>query len=165
MVCILVTVANAMLPPVGANVAGRFWHPYNMPSQRVINDINQSASVRAQSGFWHFEDAERKLVIWPEPATAGDTFTVRYYAEHIINAGETGYDTIPDADLELIVACALAELLDAEGNAAAFSPDYQEGLERVSFKNVTGMVSNQSESLRGRVSLKYGSGGMAFAFP
>ena len=136
---------------------------YTMPSQAVIDDINQSAHIARVSGTYRYEEAEAKLVIFPEPTAGGNTLIVRYYASHVLNTGGTAYATIPDADLELIAGVVRADLLDAQGDAAAISQEYQEGLEKVSFGKVSGATMTRAEELRGRVALKYGGGGAIVA--
>jgi len=135
---------------------------YSMPSQRVIDDINQSAHIANMSGAYWYDSAESKLTIFPEPTVGGETVLVRYYATHAIS-GTTTYPTIPDADLDLIVGLVIADLLDAQGFAAAMSPDYAEGLEKVSFGKMGESTMTRAEELRGRVALKYGGGGAIVA--
>ena len=129
---------------------------YDMPSHMVIDDINQSAHITNYSGSYRYEEAEGHLTIFPEPVTAGGTFLVRYYASHVIT-GTTSYATIPDADLDLIAFVVIADLLDGKSFAAAGSPDYTEGLEKVSFSKMVDGSAMRAEELRGRVALKYGS--------
>lgn len=136
---------------------------YAMPSQAVIDDINESAHIARLGGKYRYEEAEANLIIYPEPTVSGSTFLVRYYATHALNQGATGYDTIPDADLDLLTALVIADLLDDKGNAAAFSPDYQEGLEKVSYGKVSGATTMRAEELRGRVAFKYGGTSVAVA--
>ena len=135
---------------------------YTMPSQAVIDDINQSAHIVRISGTYRYEEAEANLIIFPEPTASGSTLIVRYYAAHAIT-GTTSYATIPDADLELIAGVVRADLLDAQGDAAAISQDYQEGLEKVSFGKVPGATLMRADELRGRVALRYGGGGAIVA--
>ncbi len=127
--------------------------PYTMPSHAVIDDINRSARIR---GAYTYNNGTLTLY------HAGTEVVVRYYTPHVITEN-TSYDTIPDADLELIVDLVLADLLDQKGFAAAISPDYTEGLEKVSFSKMQQAAGGKAEELRSMVSRKYGGVAVASA--
>ncbi len=127
---------------------------YFLPSERVIEDINEEAYEHALTGRWEFLSGQGQLCITPEPTVAGTEFPVVYYAEHQINAGATGYETIPDADLDILANLVLAEVIEAEVLVASVSPDYAEGLERETFRfipsNAGQVVSDLRRSGRGK---------------
>lgn len=138
--------------------------PYriDMPSNDVIDDINNSAHISKFAWKWNYEKAESKLMIYPEPSTTGSSFVVRYWASHALNDDE--YETIPDEDLELLAGVVIADLLDQQGMAAAMSPDYQEGLEKVTFNKMVENNMTFASELRGRLMRKY-SGTAVASFP
>ncbi len=127
---------------------------YYLTSQRVIDDIQQQDHIQALGGSYYYEKAENKLFIYPTPTSATD-IEIHYWAEHVLNDEGTGYDTIPDIDLELIVGLVLADLLENDAMAAATDPDYAEGLERVSVSKIPINAMNMASEFRERVNRKY----------
>ena len=129
---------------------------YFLPSERVIEDINDEAYEHALAGHWEFLSGQGQLSITPEPTVAGTEIAIVYYAEHQINDGATGYDTIPDEDLDIMANLVLAQVIEAEVLAASVSPDYAEGLERQTFRFIPGNAGQVVSDLRRSVRGKYG---------
>ena len=131
---------------------------YQQPSIRVIDDINEEAHLDALHGAYSYRPATDELELWPEPTATGTTVYVTYYALHVINEGGTGYDTIPDQDLDIVRDLVLAEVLEGERWNLAMEPDYAEGLERQTAHYIPGNIENAVNDLRSRVEKKYGRG-------
>ena len=130
---------------------------YGIVSQYVIEDIKESAHVSAFAGDWEWRAGTSEIVLDPTPTTAGNTVYVTYLTGHVLNEEEgEGYDTIPDADLEIIRDLALAELLAARQIEAAMTPDMAEGLERVTMHFMGGNIAQVITQLRGKLIGKYG---------
>lgn len=130
--------------------------PYALVSHYAIEDIKEAAHVRGLLGDWEWRGASGELVLYPTPETTGETVYVTYYAPHALNDDGDGYDTIPDADQEIIVALTIAELLTAQQIAAAGTPDMAEGLERVTTHFMGQNIAQVIHQLRGKVAAKYG---------
>lgn len=135
-------------------------HParYHMPSDRIIDNINQSAHIDAILGQW--EQRNDTLVIHPEPtATGSEDIDIVYAAYHEINEAELGYDTIPDEDLDIIADVALALYLRARAAETALEPDYAEGLQRVTKRFMPANLRDMVRELRKGLTGKYGGQG------
>jgi hypothetical protein len=132
-----------------------------MPSLALIDDVNDSAWALATRNQW--EQWGTVLHLDPLPQGA-ETVRYRYSAVHVLNADGTGYDTIPDEDLDLVVDLALAELLTARAQEAALEPDYRLGLASESYRDVSERALAQADALRKRVIAKYG-GPVALSAP
>ena len=130
---------------------------YHIWSQRVIDDIEQAESIGRLAGQWYYRRATNELKLADNPS-AGDTITLFYYASHVINVGATGYDTIPDDDLDIIIDLTLARIYRGLALTAAGQPDYREGQESESFKNVATNIESEIARLTEGVKAKYGSG-------
>ncbi len=102
----------------------------HQPSLDVVNDINDAAFLQKFQGSWEYLSGDRTLRLDPTPGTAGITIYTHYAAAHALNTGQTAYETIPDADFDLLVSCALAEVYEARMGEAALEPDYSMGLSR-----------------------------------
>jgi hypothetical protein len=131
---------------------------YHVWSQRIIDDIEQAESIKMLSGQWYYRKATNQLKIADTPASGGDTITIFYYASHVINDGGTGYDTIPDDDLDIIVDLALARIYRGLALTAAGTPDYREGQESETFNHVAQNIESEIARLTEGVRHKYGSG-------
>ena len=135
---------------------------YHMPSERVINDINQEAYIKTIQGTW--EQRNQTLVIFPEPTTAETTdLEIVYAAEHMLNDDEDGYDTIPDVDLYIIADLSTAAYAQARMTEIALEPDYAEGLQRLTTHFVPGNLRETLKVLRQGLISKYGGSGKAVA--
>jgi len=135
---------------------------YHMPSERIIDNINQSAHIHAMQGFW--EQRNQTLVISPAPTTAAtDNLEITYAALHVLNADETGYDTIPDEDLDILADLATANYLQARMSEIALEADYAEGLQKLTVHYVPGNLRETIKVLRQGVKEKYGGTGVAIA--
>jgi len=131
-----------------------------MPSDRVIENINQSAHIDAILGQW--EQRNETLVIYPEPTATGDEdIDIVYAAYHVLNDGASGYDTIPDEDLDIMADVTLALYLRARAAEIALEPDYAEGLQRVTKRNIPGNLRDTVRELRKGLIGKYGGQGGA----
>ena len=130
---------------------------YHIWSQRVIDDIEQAESIGRLAGQWYYRRATNQLKLADNPS-AGDTITLFYYASHVINTGGTGYDTIPSDDLDILIDLTLARIYRGLALTAAGQPDYREGQESESFKNVATNIESEIARLTEGVKAKYGSG-------
>jgi hypothetical protein len=130
--------------------------PYALVSHYAIEDIKEAAHVRGLLGDWEWRGTSGELVLYPTPETTGDTVYVTYYAPHALNDDGDGYDTIPDADQEIIVDLTLAELLTRHTVEAAASPDQAEGLERVTYHYNVANIDLAVARLRSGLIGKYG---------
>ena len=128
----------------------------NEPSLSVIHDINESESLRRLQGKWEWREANRRLVLEPTPTGSGDDITVTYADQHVLNVGGTGYDTIPDEDLEIVRDLCLAEILDGKAMEFAIQPDYRSGAEQETLHFVPGNARDLAELLRSNLANKYG---------
>ena len=133
---------------------------YHIWSQRVIDDIEQAESIGRLAGQWYYRRATNQLKLADNPS-AGDTITLFYYASHVINVGATGYDTIPSDDLDIIIDLTLARIYRGLALTAAGQPDYREGQESESFKNVATNIESEIARLTEGVRHRYGSGAFA----
>ena len=130
---------------------------YHIWSQRVIDDIEQAESIGRLAGQWYYRRATNELKLADNPS-AGDTITLFYYASHVLNGTSTGYDTIPSDDLDIIIDLTLARIYRGLALTAAGQPDYREGQESESFKNVATNIESEIARLKSGVVQKYGSG-------
>ena len=130
--------------------------PYALVSQYTIEDIKEAAHVRGLLGDWEWRNTSGELVLYPTPETSGETVYVTYYAPHALDEEGEGYDTIPDADQDIIAALTIAELLTAKQIEAAGTPDMAEGLERVTTHFMGQSIAQVIHQLRGKVAAKYG---------
>ena len=130
---------------------------YHIWSQRVIDDIEQAESIGRLAGQWYYRRATNELKLADNPS-AGDTITLFYYASHVLNGTSTGYDTIPSDDLDIIIDLTLARIYRGLALTAAGQPDYREGQESESFKNVATNIESEIARLTEGVKAKYGSG-------
>jgi len=134
----------------------------HMPSDRVIDDINQSAHIQRMKGTW--EQRNRTIVIFPTPTAVGDEdLEIVYAALHIINDAALGYDTLPDEDLSILADLTLATYLQGRATEIALQPDYAEGLQRVTKSSMSGNLTEMIRQLRKGVEGKYGGVGVAVA--
>ena len=130
---------------------------YHIWSQRVIDDIEQAERIGRLAGQWYYRRATNELKLADNPS-AGDTITLFYYASHVLNGTSTGYDTIPSDDLDIIIDLTLARIYRGLALTAAGQPDYREGQESESFKNVATNIESEIARLKSGVVQKYGSG-------
>jgi hypothetical protein len=130
--------------------------PYALVSHYAIEDIKEAAHVRGLLGDWEWRGTSGELVLYPTPSVSGETVYVTYYAPHALNDDGDGYDTIPDADQEIIVDLTLAELLTRHTVEAAASPDQAEGLERVTYHYNVANIDLAVARLRSGLIGKYG---------
>ena len=132
---------------------------YHMPSERVINDINQSALIKAMRGTW--EQRNQTLVVFPTPSVASsESLEIVYAALHVLNDAETGYDTIPDEDLDIVADLATAVYLQASMSERALESDYAEGLQRVTAHFIPANLRQTIKELRQGVKDKNGGTGV-----
>lgn len=130
--------------------------PYALVSHYAIEDIKEAAHVRGLLGDWEWRGTSGELILYPTPSVSGETVYVTYYAPHALNDDGDGYDTIPDADQEIIVDLTLAELLTRHTVEAAASPDQAEGLERVTYHYNVANIDLAVARLRSGLIGKYG---------
>ena len=137
---------------------------YNEPSLYVIMDINEGAYVDQYKGHYEYRQVGNDLVIDPTPS-AGTTVNVIYWKKHTLNVGGTGYDNIPDEDLEIIAALTLAHIMEMKAIEASMEPDTKEGLEEIRVHFIQGTAYATVDNLRAKVTEKYGAGSAISTVP
>lgn len=141
----------------GAEQAYILQHPsrYHMVSDRVIDDINQSEHIQRTIARW--EQRNKILVLGAEPSAGGtDDIALVYAAKHEINAGSTGYDTLPDEDLAIMADLTLSIYLQSRSAELALEPDWAEGLQRVTHHFASANLQAVIVQLRQALEGKYG---------
>jgi len=133
---------------------------YHMPSDRVINNINQSALIAGRRGRWELNG--QSLKIFPTPTSNGtDDLEVWYTALHLINAGGTGYDTIPFEDQDIVADLSAANYLRGRLAEMAMEADYAEGAQSITKHytpaNIAAAIAVFTQSARA----KYNDSGLA----
>jgi len=131
----------------------------HMPSERVIDDINQSAYLSRIIGEW--EQRNDTVSITPKPSASDDDILLVYAASHLINATATGYDTIPDEDLDIVADLTLAAYLKSRAVELALEPDYAEGIQKITKHFLPGNIANVVKELHRGIEGKYGGTGLA----
>lgn len=130
----------------------------HMPSERIIDDINQEYHIERMMGQW--EQRNDTLVIYPDPTAAGDEdLEIVYAAKHVLNDAETGYDTIPSEDLDIVADVTLAIYLQARNTEISLEADYAEGLQRITKRFIPGNLRATVRELRSGLLGKYGGQG------
>lgn len=137
---------------------------YNEPSLYVIGDINEGAYIDQYKGHWEYRAVGNDLIIDPTPA-AGTIVNVTYWKKHTLNGGSTGYDNIPDEDLEIIASLTLAQIMESKALEASLEPDTQEGLEKITVHFIAGTAYSTIDNLRAKVTEKYGAGSAVSTVP
>jgi hypothetical protein len=99
----------------------------------------------------------KKLCLSPIPTASGTVVPVEYARAHGINAGLTGYDSIPDDDLEIIRDLVVAEIVHSRMVQHSIEPDYVEGLQTVTKRFVPGNARQAIQELRSACIAKYGA--------
>ena len=136
---------------------------YHMPSERVINDINQEAHISRLVGHWELRN-QNTLVIYPTPTAASDEdLEIVYTSAHALNVGGTAYATIPDEDLDILADLTFALYLQARISEAALEPDYAEGLQRITTHFIGPNLQAAIRMLKQGVEGKYSGSGQAVA--
>ena len=129
---------------------------YELVSERVIEEIKADAFYSAYLGNWHLQNAQ--VVLVPTPGVTGQDVQLWYGKAHALNEGATGYDTIPDADLDIVTDLALVEILLQKQIEISTEPNYREGLGSLTKHHVPGNVAASIANLRRGVKGKYGTG-------
>ncbi len=119
---------------------------YGLISLRVIADINQAEHIKYIRGYYWVENDQ--IFIMPSPSATSTTVYITYASAHALNVGETGYDTIPGQDLDIIVDLTLAEILKGQAMDAVGLPDYSEGLQWIRRSHVSQNVGSMVQELR-----------------
>lgn len=127
---------------------------FNQWALRHIDEIVEDEYHRVVQGHWEVRNDE--LVLWPVPSTALHTVSIVYGALHVLNEEGTAYETVPDADIDLVAQLTLAELLLAKYLGVALEPDWAEGLTRVSYRSVPQNAQDAVLMLRRSTQQKYG---------
>lgn len=87
----------------------------------------------------------------PTPTTSGDTFTVKYFADHPIQNND--YFTIPSAHVGLIRKLLEAEVYDVRANKmSSTATDFGAGTSRIKFDKAIESLRNRADALRTEVS-------------
>ena len=133
---------------------------YHQPSNRLINNINQSAQIKGLRGTW--EQRNQTVVVYPTPTIDGDNnLEVIIGAQHILNVTYSCYDTIPADDLDIIADLATASYLSARASEMALEPDYKEGLQSITRHYAVSSIREAIEMLSHGVIAKYGNESVA----
>ena len=129
---------------------------YDLVSERVIENIKSDAFYSDYLGNWRRQNEQ--VILEPTPGVTGQDVQLWYGKAHALNAGATGYDTIPDEDLNILTDLSIVEVLLQLQIEAATRPDYAEGLGRVTHhflpQNLHAVINDLRKGVRG----KYGTG-------
>jgi hypothetical protein len=146
-------------------ILGRNPQDYPLWGNVIVDDVNQDEYLGHSEGKWEYRPADRMLVINPTPGDNSTTVAVEYYTSHSLNTGGTGYDTIPDEDLEVIRDLSLAQYLRGKSVEIAYMPDYKEGLEAVTNHFGVGTIREAIDNLEGQALARYAHGAIAETMP
>jgi len=127
---------------------------YDLVSERVIENIKADSFYAANLGNWRRQNAQ--VILIPTPGVTGQDVQLWYGKDHALNVAGLGYDTIPDADLDIIADLALVEILLQKQIEVATESDYREGLGSLTKHYVPGNVAATISNLRRGVKGKYG---------
>lgn len=127
---------------------------YDLFSERIIEDIKEDEHIKRVRGDWAIEN--KQIALYPVPSGSSTTVYVDYGATHALNAGATGYDTIPTEDLEIVRDLVVAEIIEGKMTEFSIEPDYSEGLQRETKRFLPGNIAQTISYLRGRCQAKYG---------
>ena len=129
---------------------------YDLVSEVVQEEIKASAFYSRVLGSFYRQNAQ--VILVPTPSAAGQDVQCWYGKTHVLSDDASGYDTIPDADFDIVVALVLVEILQQSQIEAATMPDYREGLSAVTRhfqpKNLHALINSLRAGVRG----KYGTG-------
>ena len=153
--------AGELLTTVNIGQERALPHRYNFVSERVIEDIKKSAFYAGRLGDWRRENQEVVLVPTPSVTSTGDEVQLWYGKVHAVNDAELGYNTIPDADLDILTDLTLAEVLSQQRIEGATRPNYREGQGAVWWGHTAKNTKAVIVDLRSSVSNKYGDGQLA----
>lgn len=128
----------------------------NMPSDDVINDINEEALLKLMQGDWEQWKGNGQLHISPTPTVAGNTIYVTYTANHVSTVSGTTYATIPDQDLDIMADLVLAYHLEKQASRHAAEPNWSLGQQRETRHHVPGNAMLMVSQLRSECISKYG---------
>jgi len=130
-------------PPVGRQ---------RQVSTTVINRIirgdyfdRTSGDIAVRGGY---------LYVSPTPASA-ITIALIYSKYHVLNVGSTGYDTIPDEDLEIVRDLTMYELLKTRALEAAMTDNYAEASSKTNPRGVIADIRMAQAQLLDSVRDKY----------
>lgn len=127
---------------------------YDLVAERVIEDIKSNAFYDHLLGNWRRQNDQ--VVLVPTPGVTGQDVQLWYGQDHAINAGATGYDTIPAADMDILADLALVEVLLQKQIETATEPNYREGLGSLTKHHVPTNIARAIKDLRKGVRGKYG---------
>jgi hypothetical protein len=94
------------------------------------------------------------LYVSPTPSSA-ESIVFIYYAYHVINAGGTGYDTLPAADIDIMADLTIMRLMDSRSIDAAMTDSFGEGTARINPRGVVPDIFAVQEKLLESVRAKY----------
>jgi hypothetical protein len=173
--CILVTqalwykvteISSDLLAGSETLVLSRPEYRRNMPSDEVINDINDDAWLQPMRGTWEQWRGNGQLHLSPTPTVGGNTVYVTYTANHV----ETGtgvsatYATIPDEDLDIIADLVIAAHMESLAGQQAVEANWSLGQQRVTKHHVPENALMVAAQFRSGCLDKYG-GVAAVAYP
>jgi len=120
------------------------------PSERIIAIINKNYIRRWQRGTSEVldDDGTLKLYLIPTPTASGRTVYFEYGGNHVLNIGETEYETIPAEHLEVVSLLTIAELLEDQAFRNLPRPDYTDGLVTERRKHVPMNIRRVVKDLR-----------------
>ena len=130
-------------PPVGRK---------RQVSMTVINSIIRGDYFNRTAGEINVRGSY--LYVSPTPSAAL-TIALVYTKYHVLNDGGTGYDTIPDEDLEIIRDLVMYELLKARSLEAAMTDNYAEASSKTDVRGVIADVRMAQAQLLESVRNKY----------
>jgi len=117
------------------------------PADRLIDNINRMGAEDTLRGEWEQRN-HTTLRLYPTPEANDLAVKVTYTVEHALNAGSTGYDTIPDVHLEPLVDLVIAEHLLAQAVNRVNEPDYTAGFSKVSKAHLPAALRREANTLR-----------------
>jgi len=127
---------------------------YDLVSEHVIENIKSDAFYAAYLGNWSRQNDQ--VVLEPTPGVTGQDVQLWYGKDHALNDEETGYDTIPDEDLDILSDLAIVEVLLQKQIEISTEPNYREGLGSITKHHISQNVAATIRDLRRGVKGKYG---------
>lgn len=134
--------------------------PFRDWSDDVLNRVRTEYNIRFdQMGAGQAEVVDyqtsyastKYLRLTPTPKASGDTFTVKYFADHPIQNND--YFTIPSSHALLIQKLLEAEVYDVRANKmSSTATDFGAGTSRIKFDKAIDALRNRASALRQEVS-------------
>lgn len=141
----------------------RDWRP-NMPSDAVIDDINDDALLQRMRGDWEQWKGNDQLHLSPTPTIAGNSIHITYTSNHVLSNSDTEYATIPDEDLYIVTDLVLAGHIEALAMMYAVEGNWSLGQQRETRHHIPDNAMMMVSDLRSGCINKYG-GVAVLAYP